>query len=140
MSFFSEFKAFAMRGNVVDLAVGVIIGAAFGDIVKALVDNVMMPPIGYLIGGIDFSSLVWRIGDPAIAKDGTITGGILIKYGLFLNTLIKFTIIAFAIFLVVKVINRMTRRQPAPGEMPADVKLLTEIRDLLAKDKATPTA
>jgi len=133
MSLFSEFKAFAMRGNVVDLAVGVVIGAAFGKIVAALVDNVIMPPIGYLIGGIDFSDLVLKIGSPVTDAKGVVTGGgVIIKYGVFLNTVLQFIIVAIAIFLVVKVMNRLIRKEAAaPAPPAADVVLLTEIRDIL---------
>ncbi|HSE13851.1 MAG TPA: large conductance mechanosensitive channel protein MscL, partial [Rudaea sp.] len=102
MSFFSEFKAFALRGNVIDLAVGVVIGAAFGKIVSSLVDNVVMPPLGVLIGNIDFSDLVIKIGTPVADAKGVITGGAVIKYGVFLNTVIQFVIVAIAIFLVIK--------------------------------------
>lgn len=134
MSFLTEFKDFAMRGNVIDLAVGVVIGAAFGKIVTSLVDDVLMPPIGYLTGGIDFSEkkLVLKASDashniPEVA----------VKYGNFLNTLIQFVIIAFCIFLVVKVINQLNRKKAeTPGVPPAPTKqevLLTEIRDLLRK-------
>jgi large conductance mechanosensitive channel len=134
MSFFSEFKAFALRGNVIDLAVGVVIGAAFGKIVSSLVDNVVMPPIGYLIGGIDFADLVLRVGAPVADAKGVVSGGVVIKYGAFLNSILQFTIIAFAIFIVVRLMNRMTRKQEAAPAPPApDVVLLTEIRDLLKK-------
>jgi len=132
MSFVGEFKEFIARGNVVDLAVGVVIGAAFGKIVSSLVDNVVMPPIGYAIGGIDFSDLVIKIGNPVADAKGTITGGAVIKYGVFLNTVIQFAIIAFAIFLLVKLINRLMPKKapPPPGPSP-EVQLLTEIRDEL---------
>ena len=95
MSFIHDFKEFVSRGNVVDLAVGVVIGAAFGKIVSALVDNVIMPPIGYVIGGIDFSELVIRIGNPVTDAAGKVTGGAVIHYGVFINTVIQFAIIAF---------------------------------------------
>jgi large conductance mechanosensitive channel len=132
MSFASEFKEFVARGSVVDLAVGVVIGAAFGKIVSSLVDNVIMPPIGVLIGGVDFSSLVLKLGDPVVDAKGLVTGGAIIKYGVFLNTIIQFIIIAIAIFLVIKLINRMVKKQAAALTPPAaDVVLLTEIRDLL---------
>ena len=132
MSFISEFKAFAMRGNVIDLAVGVVIGAAFGKIVASLVDNVIMPPLGVLIGNVDFSDLVIKIGTPVTDAKGVVTGGAIIKYGVFLNTIIQFIIVAIAIFLVVKLMNRLTRKQEAaPAPPPPDVVLLTEIRDLL---------
>jgi len=132
MSFITEFKAFAMRGNVIDLAVGVVIGAAFGKIVGSLVDNVIMPPLGVVIGNVDFSDLVIKIGTPVADAKGVVTGGAIIKYGVFLNTIIQFIIVAIAIFLVVKLMNRLTRKQEAaPAPPPPDVVLLTEIRDLL---------
>jgi len=132
MSFISEFKAFAMRGNVIDLAVGVVIGAAFGKIVASLVDNVIMPPLGVVIGNVDFSDLVIKIGAPVTDAKGVVTGGAIIKYGVFLNTIIQFVIVAIAIFLVVKLMNRLTRKQEAaPAPPPPEVVLLTEIRDLL---------
>ncbi|HET7778123.1 MAG TPA: large-conductance mechanosensitive channel protein MscL [Rudaea sp.] len=132
MSFISEFKAFAMRGNVIDLAVGVVIGAAFGKIVASLVDNVIMPPLGVLIGNVDFSDLVIKIGTPVTDAKGVVTGGAIIKYGVFLNTIIQFVIVAIAIFLVVKLMNRLIRKEEAaPAPPPAEVVLLTEIRDLL---------
>ena len=133
MSFASEFKEFVARGNVIDLAVGVVIGAAFGKIVSSLVDNVVMPPIGYAIGGIDFSDLVIKIGTPVADAKGVISGGAVIKYGAFLNTIIQFAIIAFAIFLVVKLINRFMPKKPATPGPSAEVQLLTEIRDSLKK-------
>jgi large conductance mechanosensitive channel len=129
MSFVAEFKKFALRGNVVDLAVGVVIGAAFGKIVTSLVENIIMPPIGWLIGGIDFSDYKWVLKPAdAVAKKAEVA----IQYGLFINVLIQFFIVAAAIFLVVKAINRLTRREDeAPAAPAADVVLLTEIRDLL---------
>jgi large conductance mechanosensitive channel len=132
MSMISEFKAFAMRGNVVDLAVGVVIGGAFGKIVTSLVDQIIMPPIGWLTGGIDFSAMKWVLkpGDDSDPKHKI--AEVAIQYGAFINTLIQFIIIAFAIFMVVKAINRLSRKQEeAPAAPPADVALLTEIRDLL---------
>jgi large conductance mechanosensitive channel len=136
MSFFSEFKAFAMRGNVIDLAVGVVIGAAFGKIVSSLVDNIIMPPLGVIIGNIDFSDLVVKIGTPVADAKGVITGGAVIKYGVFLNTVIQFVIVAIAIFLVVKLMNRLIRKEAAaPAPPPPEVVLLTEIRDLLKTQK-----
>ena len=139
MSLVSEFKAFAMRGNVVDLAVGVVIGAAFGKIVTSLVDNIIMPPIGYAIGGIDFSDLMVRIGNPVADAKGAVTGGAIIKYGVFLNTIIQFVIVAIAIFLVVKVMNKLIRRHAdAPPAPAADVVLLQEIRDILKAKSTTP--
>lgn len=141
---FKEFKEFAMRGNMIDLAVGIIIGGAFGGLVKALVDLILMPPIGLLIGGVDFSNLflVLRSGDPvgpyASLEAANKAGAVLIGYGAFINTLINFLIVAFAVFLVVKGVNKLRREQPdKPADPPApttEEKLLTEIRDLLAKN------
>jgi large conductance mechanosensitive channel len=135
MSFGEEFKKFALRGNVVDLAVGVVIGAAFGKIVTSLVDNIIMPPIGMLIGGIDFSQWKWVLKPGDVA---TKTAEVAIQYGIFINVLIQFVIIALAIFLVVKAINKLTRHQDAPAATPADVVLLQEIRDLLKQQNRTP--
>jgi large conductance mechanosensitive channel len=129
MGMLKEFKEFAMRGNVIDLAVGVVIGAAFGKVVTSLVDQIIMPPIGLATGGVDFSNLKWVLkpGDPASK-----TAEVAIQYGGFIYTVITFLIIALAIFLMVKVINRIARK-PAPeaAAPPADLVLLTEIRDLL---------
>ncbi|MFN3964996.1 MAG: large-conductance mechanosensitive channel protein MscL [Silanimonas lenta] len=135
MGMLSEFKEFAMRGNVVDLAVGVVIGAAFGKIVSSLVSDVIMPPIGWLIGNIDFSELEWVLQAAGTAADGSEIAAVSIKYGLFLNAVVQFTIVAFAIFLVVKAINRLRNATPpapaAPPEPSEEVKLLAEIRDAL---------
>ena len=128
MGMLSEFKAFALRGNVMDLAVGVVIGAAFGKIVGSLVDQIIMPPIGLLIGGVDFSAYRWVL--KAAGPDGK--GEVAIQFGAFLNTVIQFVIIAIAIFLVIKLMNRLVRKEEAaPAAPPADVQLLTEIRDIL---------
>jgi len=128
MSFFSEFKKFAMKGNVVDMATGVVIGAAFGKIVSSLVEGIIMPPIGLLIGGIDFSAIKTVI--KSAGADGK--GEVAIQWGAFLNTVISFAIVAFAIFLLIKAMNRVIRKEEAaPAAPPADVVLLTEIRDLL---------
>jgi large conductance mechanosensitive channel len=132
MGMLQEFKAFAMRGSVVDLAVGVVIGAAFGKIVTALVEKIIMPPIGLVTGGIDFSQLKWVLkpGDDSDPKHKI--AEVAIGYGDFINTVITFLIIAVAIFLVVKAINKMQRKEEAaPAAPAADVVLLTEIRDLL---------
>ena len=141
MGIIREFKDFIMKGNVVDMAVGIIIGAAFGAVVKSLVDNVMMPPIGYLMGGIDFSSFAYEIAPATAAvKDaaGVITTpekpAIILKYGAFLNSIIALIIQGLAVFSIVKIMNQMHRKQEAaPAAPPADVQLLTEIRDLLKK-------
>lgn len=134
MGMIGEFKEFAMRGNVVDLAVGVVIGAAFGKIVTALVDKVIMPPIGLLIGGVDFSKWAITLKEASVDAAGKQTPAVVIGIGDFLNTLVQFVIIAFAIFLVVKAINRMNRKEPPPPAAPTeDILLLREIRDSLKK-------
>ena len=136
MAIVKEFKEFAMRGNVVDLAVGVVIGAAFGKIVTSLVNDVIMPPIGYITGGIDFKNLKVLIkqGDPA-KKIADVS----VSYGNFINVVIEFLIVAFCIFMVVKAINSLKKpEEAAPVADPVPTKeeqLLTEIRDLLAKGK-----
>jgi len=132
MSMLQEFKAFAMRGNVMDMAVGIVIGGAFGKIVSSLVSDVIMPPIGVITGGIDFSAMKWVLkpGDDSDPKHKI--AEVAINYGTFINTIITFIIIAFAIFMVIKLMNRMQKKQEeAPAAPPADVALLTEIRDLL---------
>jgi len=130
MSVIKEFKEFAVKGNVVDMAVGIIIGAAFGKIISVLVAGVVMPPIGVLVGGVDFSDLVYVIKE-AVGD----TPAVVISYGEFIQTLINFIIIAFVIFMVVKGINRLKRKQeqapPAPAAPSVEETLLTEIRDLL---------
>jgi large conductance mechanosensitive channel len=132
MSMLKEFKEFAMRGNVIDLAVGVVIGGAFGKIVTSLVDQIIMPPIGLITGGIDFSQMKWVLKPADNSDPAHKIAEVAIGYGTFINTLIQFIIIAFAIFLVVKAINKLTRRAEAAPAPPApDVVLLTEIRDLL---------
>ena len=134
MGMMTEFKEFAMRGNVIDLAVGVVIGAAFGKIVTALVDKVIMPPIGLLIGGVDFSRLSIVLKEATVDAAGQEVPAVVLAYGEFFNALIQFIIIAFAIFLVVKAINRMRKpAEEAPAATPEDVLLLREIRDSLKK-------
>jgi len=134
MSIAKEFREFISRGNVVDLAVGVIIGGAFGAIVKSLVDQVIMPPIGLLTSGVDFAKLEWVLKpeDPA-----TKHAAVAIQYGAFLNTIIQFVIVALAVFAVVKLVNVLRRKQaeePAAPAAPTPTEaLLTEIRDLLKK-------
>ncbi|MEO8195307.1 MAG: large-conductance mechanosensitive channel protein MscL [Thermoanaerobaculia bacterium] len=128
MGMMQEFKTFIQRGNVIDLAVGVIIGGAFGKIVASLVDNVLMPVLGLAIGGVDFSQLAVTIG-------GTAEAPVLLKYGSLLQASLDFLILAFCVFLIVKAVNSAKRKEPpapaAPAEIPADVRLLGEIRDLL---------
>ena len=130
MSLISEFKAFAVRGIVVDMAVGIIIGAAFGKIVSSFVDGVVMPPLGLLIGGVDFTDLAIVLKD-AVGD----TPAVLLRYGAFIQTVVDFVIIAFAIFMAIKAINQLKRKEAeAPSAPPAPSKeelLLTEIRDLL---------
>ncbi len=139
---FKEFKEFAVKGNVVDMAVGIIIGAAFGTIVQSLVNDVIMPPIGLALGNVDFSNLF------AVLKEGTVAGpyetlalakeagAVTISYGAFINTIITFLIVAFCVFLLVKSINKAKKQEEeapaAPPEPSSEEKLLTEIRDLLA--------
>ena len=135
MGMLQEFKAFAMRGNVVDLAVGVVIGGAFGKIVTSLVDQIIMPPIGWITGGIDFSDLKIVIRDADNSNPAHKIPEVAIQYGAFINTLIQFLIVALAIFLLVKVVNRLTHRQEAAAAPAADVVLLTEIRDLLKEQQ-----
>lgn len=140
MSFIKEFKEFAMRGNVVDLAVGVIIGGAFQKIVDSLVKDMIMPVIGKLVGGVDFKHLYINLGTEtyenlAAAEKASAP---IVKYGAFINTVIDFTIVALAIFVAIKVMNRLKRNEPAPAPAeapptPEDVLLLREIRDSLKK-------
>ena len=134
MKWLQEFKTFAVRGNVVDMAVGIVIGAAFGKIVSSFVADVIMPPIGFLIGGIDFGNLVVTLKQ-ATEKTAAVT----LNYGKFVQAIIDFVIIAFAIFLVVKGINTLKRKEAVkPSEPPlpsAEVVLLTDIRDILQKGR-----
>jgi large conductance mechanosensitive channel len=124
---FKEFKEFAMRGNVVDMAVGIIIGGAFGKIISSFVNDVMMPPIGLLLGGVDFSNIAVVLKDKT-ADAAAVTIGI----GAWINTVVDFTIVAFALFLVIKAMNSMKKKEEAaPAAPPADIQLLTEIRDAL---------
>ena len=139
MSFMQEFKEFAMRGNVVDLAVGVVIGGAFGKIVTSLVQDVIMPPLGAALGGVDFKNLYVSLSSQTFETlaEAEKAGVPLIKYGNFIQSMVDFTIIAFAIFMVIKGINSLKRKEEAaPAEPPAppeDVVLLREIRDALKK-------
>ncbi len=130
-----EFKTFAMRGNVVDMAVGIIIGGAFGKIVTSLVNDVIMPPIGMLIGGVDFAELKLVLKEAAVDAAGTEIPAVAINYGLLINTIINLLIIAFAIFMVIKGISSMKKKEEAAPAAPpapsAEEKLLTEIRDAL---------
>lgn len=137
MSFMQEFKEFAVKGNVVDLAVGVIIGGAFGKIVSSLVNDVAMPIVGKLVGGVDFGQLYINLGEQSFdtLEAAEKAGAPLVKYGAFINATIDFTIIAFVIFMAIKGINKLKRKEEeapaAPPEDPQDIKLLREIRDAL---------
>jgi large conductance mechanosensitive channel len=132
-----EFKKFAMRGNVVDMAVGIIIGAAFGKIVSSIVNDIIMPPIGLLMGGVDFSNLYVDLSGAGYASLAAAeeAGAPLIKYGIFINTVLDFMIVAFAIFMVIKGMNTLKKKEeekPAEPPKPSEeVVLLTEIRDAL---------
>jgi large conductance mechanosensitive channel len=135
MGMLSEFKEFAMRGNVVDLAVGVVIGAAFGKIVASLVNDVIMPAVGFIVGGVNFSDLAFELKAATVDAAGAEVPAVLVKYGAFIQTIVDFLIVAFAIFVAVKVINKLKRKEEAapaaPPEPSDEVKLLTEIRDAL---------
>lgn len=130
MSFIQEFKQFAMKGNVVDMAVGIIIGAAFGKIVSSFVGDMIMPPLGLLIGGVDFSALAVTL---KAASEGA--AAVTLNYGKFIQTVFDFTIVALAIFIAIKAMNKLKQAEeaapPAPPEPSAEAKLLSEIRDLL---------
>ena len=134
MRLLSEFKEFALRGNVIDLAVGVVIGVAFGKIVTSLVNDVVMPLIGTLAGGVDFATAAIELAPAVIGPDGKeTTAAVMLRYGAFLQSIVDFVLVAFAIFIAVKAINRL-RRQPDPAVAaapPEDIVLLTEIRDAL---------
>lgn len=126
---FEEFKKFAIKGNVIDMAVGIVIGTAFGKIVSSFVTDIIMPPIGVLLGGIDFSAL-----SITLKKASESTGAIAINYGLFINNIVSFLIIAFSMFIVIKQMNRFSKKEEAKPHKPSEeVALLQEIRDLLKK-------
>ena len=137
MSMMKEFKDFAMRGNVMDMAVGIIIGGAFGKIVSSFVNDVLMPPLGLLLGNVDFSSLAVKLAE--VGADGK---PVLWKYGAFIQSTVDFVIVAFAIFMMIRWMNSLSKKEEpaapavpeAPPEPSAEEKLLTEIRDLLKKD------
>lgn len=140
MSMIQEFKKFAMKGNVVDMAVGIVIGASFGKIVKSFVDNIIMPPVGMLIGGVDFSDLAITLKAAGVDEAGEPVEAVTINYGEFANVILDFLIVAFAIFLVIKAMNKIkaqfeeeATKPNAPIEPSPEVKLLTEIRDALVK-------
>jgi large conductance mechanosensitive channel len=138
MGIFKEFRDFAVKGNVVDMAVGIVIGAAFTAIVQSLVKDIITPPIGWALGNVDFSNIYLILKDGKVAgpyaslKAAQDAGAITLNFGLFVNALISFTIVAFALFMVVKAINKLKKKQEAaPAKPTKDQELLTEIRDLL---------
>ncbi|MCE5320610.1 MAG: large-conductance mechanosensitive channel protein MscL [Bacteroidales bacterium] len=138
-----EFKQFAMRGNVIDMAVGIIIGGAFGKIVSSAVSDIVMPPIGLLVGGVNFTDLKITLKDQITDAAGAVLNpAVTLNYGNFIQVTFDFIIIAFAIFLMIKMMNNLNRKKveapsvpPTPPPPPADIQLLTEIRDLLKKEK-----
>lgn len=141
MGFVKEFKEFAMKGNVLDMAVGIIIGGAFGKIVSSAVSDIIMPPLGLVLGKVDFKDLAWVLQPEVKDTAGKVTQALVsINYGAFIQTTIDFILIAFAIFMVIKAMNSLKRKEEAKVDVPAapvavpeDVKLLAEIRDLLKK-------
>ena len=143
MSFIQDFKAFALKGNVVDMAVGVIIGGAFGKIVTSIVNNIIMPPIGVITGGVDFTDLKLVIKEAEKAGDEVIAEAVTLNYGQFIQDVVDFLIIAFSIFLMIKLLTKLTEKKkaeekatPAPPPAPSKEELLlTEIRDLLKNQK-----
>ena len=141
MGFLKEFKAFALKGNVMDMAVGVIIGGAFGKIVTSLVNDVIMPPIGLVVGGVDFTDLKLVIKKAVIEGGAEIAPAVTWNYGAFIQQVVDFTILAFCVFMMVKIMNKLMKKEEkksAPAAPPAPTKeelLLTEIRDLLKEQK-----
>jgi large conductance mechanosensitive channel len=138
MKIIDEFKTFALKGNVVDIAIGIIIGAAFGKIVTSLVNDIIMPPIGLLIGGVDFTDLKVVLKDASLDEAGKAISAVTLNYGAFIQTTIDFLIVAFAIFMMIKAMNNIIKKEapapaPAPPEPTKEEKLLAEIRDLLKK-------
>ena len=137
MGLIKEFKEFAMRGNVLDMAVGIVIGGAFGKIVTSFVEDVLMPPIGVLMGGVNFSDLKVVFKQAVMDGENVVTPEVALRYGNFIQVIFDFLIIAFAIFMLLKAVNKFNKKKEeapaAPEAPPADVQLLTEIRDLLQK-------
>ena len=115
MSFLGEFKEFAVKGNAMDMAVGIILGAAFNKIVQSLVNDLIMPPIGMMIGGVDFKNLVVELKEAYVTEAGAEVPAVVIRYGMFINTVIEFLIVAFSVFVIVKFMNRMIRNRPEPA-------------------------
>ena len=137
MGLIKEFKEFAMRGNVLDMAVGIVIGGAFGKIVSSFVEDILMPPIGVLMGGVNFSDLKVVFKQAVMDGENVVTPEVAWRYGNFIQIVFDFLIIAFAIFMLIKAVNKFNKKKEeapaAPEAPPADVQLLTEIRDLLKK-------
>ena len=137
MKMLDEFKAFAMKGNVVDMAVGIIIGGAFGKIISSFVADVLMPPLGLLLGGVDFKNMAYTMKEAVMNGAEVVTPAVSVNYGLFIQNVVDFLIIAFAIFMAIKAMNSMKKKEEeAPAAPPAptmDQELLSEIRDLLKK-------
>lgn len=135
MSFIQDFKKFAMRGNMIDMAVGIIIGGAFGKIVSSLVNDIIMPPLGYIIGGVDFKNLSIILKPEQLTQTGEVlTPAVSFNYGMFVQNILDFVIIAFAVFLLVRLSNKLAKKkEPEPTTPPKQELLLQEIRDLLKK-------
>ena len=137
MGLIKEFKEFAMRGNVLDMAVGIVIGGAFGKIVSSFVEDILMPPIGVLMGGVNFTDLKFVFKQAVMDGENVVTPEVALRYGNFIQVIFDFLIIAFAIFMLIKAVNKFNKKKEeapaAPEAPPADVQLLTEIRDLLKK-------
>lgn len=137
MGLIKEFKEFAMRGNVLDMAVGIVIGGAFGKIVSSFVEDILMPPIGVLLGGVNFSDLKVVFKQAVMDGENVVTPEVALRYGNFIQVIFDFLIITFAIFMLIKAVNKFNKKKEeapaAPEAPPADVQLLTEIRDLLQK-------
>lgn len=137
MGLIKEFKEFAMRGNVLDMAVGIVIGGAFGKIVSSFVEDILMPPIGVLLGGVNFSDLKIVFTQAVMDGENVVTPEVALRYGNFIQVIFDFLIVAFAIFMLLKAVNKFNKKKEeapaAPEAPPADVQLLTEIRDLLQK-------
>ncbi|HEX5720095.1 MAG TPA: large conductance mechanosensitive channel protein MscL [Thermoanaerobaculia bacterium] len=141
MSMMKEFREFAVKGNAFDLAVGVVLGAAFGRIVTSLVDDVLMPPFGFLLGGVDFNNLFWTLGpgEYVSLEAAKEAGAATINYGSFIQSIVSFLLVAFALFLFIRAMNRLRREKEEPGtppSIPEDVALLREIRDSLQARRA----
>ena len=141
MGLSQEFREFAVKGNAIDLAVGVVLGAAFGGIVTSLVDDVLMPPLGHAFGGVDFTNLFWTLGpgEYETLEAAKEAGAATVNYGNFIQAIVSFLLVAFALFLLIRTMNRLRREKEAPAAAPAtpeDVVLLREIRDALTSRKA----